>query len=171
MVAASRKHDLENAVVRLHQGLAALRAAAAAVTVPVTPEMARGVQSTENAWRAMEAEFPFLSAREVGDLLGSTSGNVSSFATDRRRAGTLLGIKRRNAYLYPAFQFNVELRAVRPVVPRLLRMANRLDVPSADLAQWLCAPTGQLDDRRPVDLLDEEDVVVQAAENHYGVQW
>lgn len=162
--------EMTAAVQNLHRSVAALGVAAAAISVPVSPQMARGVQASENAWRRMEAEFGLLTGADVADLAGSRSRSRGSYAADRRRAGKLLAIKRRNAFVYPGFQFGPD-GVVLPAVTRLLELGRRLEVPAPDLAQWLCTPTGQLNGRRAVDLLDEPDVVLEAAENHYGVQW
>lgn len=165
-------HDaqVEDAVINMRRSLVALASAATAVRVPVSPQMARGVQATENAWREMDAEFGLLSGAEVADLAGSKARSRTGYASDQRRAGKLLGIRRRNAYLYPGFQFDGTGR-VRPIIPALLSVATRYGVSPEGLAQWLCARTGQLGDQRPVDHLDEQDRVLEAAENHYGVQW
>lgn len=39
------------------------------------------------------------------------------------------------------------------------------------LVQWLCAETGQLDDERPVDHLDNPELVLDAAVHHFGIEW
>ncbi len=165
-------HDaLDQAVINMHRSREALGVAAEALDVPVSVQMARGVQSTENAWRAIESEFSMLSGAEVAALLGSTAKSPTGFATDRRNAGKLLGIKRKNAFLYPGFQFDPRRGEVLPVILELLEIAVKYGRSAEDLAQWLCAGTGQLDDDRPVDRLGEPAVVLEAAENHYGVQW
>lgn len=60
---------------------------------------------------------------------------------------------------------------VLPVIPTLLGITAKYSRSAEDLAQWLCARTGQLDDDRPVDRLGEPALVLEAAENHNGVQW
>lgn len=131
----------------------------------------RGVQGTENAWRAMDAEFGLLTGTEVADLMGSRARSRAGFASDRRKAGKLLGIRRRNTYLYPGFQFDRATGKVLPVIPALLDIAAQYEKSPEGLAQWLCSRTGQLSDGRPVDHLSELERVLEAAENHYGVQW
>ncbi|PYI65871.1 hypothetical protein CVV68_16750 [Arthrobacter livingstonensis] len=162
---------LEQAVVNMHRSLEVLGAAAAALDVPVSPQMARGIQVTENAWRAMEQEFGLHAGSVVAKLLGSTARSMTGFANDRRNAGKLLGIRRRNVYLYPGFQFDRVTGAVLPVIPKLLLLADRLGVSHEGLALWLCDRTGQLHDDRPVDHLQEPDLILAATENHFGVEW
>lgn len=163
--------EAEQAVVNMHRSLAALGAAISAVKVPVSPQMARGVQATENAWREIEAEFGFLTGVEVAGILGSRSSNPTGYATDKRRAGKLIGVRRRNAFVYPGFQFDRAEGQVLPVIPELLKVAKKYDKTAEGLTQWLCAPTGQLDGDRPVDHLIHPERVLEAAENHYGVEW
>jgi hypothetical protein len=166
-------HDavIEQAVANMRRSLAALGSAASAIDLPASPQMARGVQATENAWRAMDAEFGLLSGSEVARLLGSKARSAAGFAADRRKAGKLLGIRRRNAFVYPGFQFDLAAGAVLPVIPALLELVARYGKSPEGLAQWLCARTGQLGDERPVDHLHEVERVLEAAGNHYGVEW
>lgn len=166
----SRTAEWESAFQSMHRSMDALGSAVAAVKLRASPQMARGIQATENAWRDMEDEFGLLSASEVAERMGSRSRSRNGYATDKRKAGKLLGIKRRNAYLYPGFQFDRSAN-VLPVIPRLLTVAAEYGISHEGLAQWLCAPTGQLDDERPVDHLHEPERVAQAAVNHYGVEW
>ncbi len=166
-------HDaaIEQAIVNSRRSIQVLGAAAAALDVPVSPQMARGVQATENAWREMEREFGLLSGTHIAAELGSRAKSGTGFATDRRHARQLLGIRRRNAYLYPGFQIDRTNGTVLPVIPLLLELINRLGKSDEGLAQWLCVPTGQLDGDRPVDHLRDRDVVLRAAERHFGVEW
>lgn len=162
--------ETERAVINMHRSLTALGASVAALQVSASPQMARGLQATENAWREMESEFGLLTGRQVAELMGSRSRTPTGYATDQPKAGKILGIRRRNAYLYPGFQFTPE-GAVLPVIPKLLKVAAKYDKSSEGLGQWLCAPTGQLDGERPVDHLGDGCRVIEAAENHYGVEW
>lgn len=165
-------HDaMEQAVINMRRSREALGLAAEALEVPVSAQMARGVQATENAWRDIEAEFGLLTGVEVAAFFGSNAKSPTGFATDRRKAGKLLGIKRKNAFLYPGFQFVLGAGEVLPVIPVLLEIIDRHNRSAGDLTQWLCARTAQLDNDRPVDRLDEPAAVLEAAKNHYGVQW
>ncbi|WP_125617038.1 hypothetical protein [Specibacter cremeus] len=168
---APRQEALTEAAENMRRSIEALGAAIESLQVPVSPQMARGVQATENAWRDMLGEFGFISAEEVGELLGSNAQAASGFAGDRRRSGTLIGIPRKNTFVYPMFQFDASRGIVRPAILKLLAVGKKYGIKPEWLAQWLCAPTGQLHGDRPVDHLDDVDRVVEAAEHHYGVQW
>ncbi|WP_026819157.1 hypothetical protein [Arthrobacter castelli] len=166
---AARNDTLEAGLRTMHASLAALGPAIASVQVPVPPQMARGVQARENGWRRIEHEFRLLTAPQVADLLGSQSSNRNAYAADRRKKGQLLGVRRRNAYLYPGFQFDGA--SIHPLIPELIKIADRHHVEPGDLAQWLCLKTRQLAGDRPVDHLNERERVINAATRHFGVQW
>lgn len=126
--------------------------------------------ATENAWRSMEREFGLLSAQEASTALGSRAKDRSTLAHDRRESGQLLGVRRGNAVLYPGFQFdrNGDVHQVIPALIQVARQARRSD---EDLAQWICLPSGYLDDDRPVNPLQDADAVLAAAQGHIGVEW
>lgn len=158
-------------LVNMHRSLDALRPALASVATPYSPELAQGLAATENAWRDMEAEFGLLTAQEVAERCGSRAKGRSSLAHDKRRAGQLFGISRLNATLFPGFQID-QTGTIRPVIARLVSIIKEHGRTEEDLAQWMCLPSGYLDDARPVDLLgQQDDAVVAAAEGHFGVQW
>ncbi|ALE91630.1 hypothetical protein AOC05_03575 [Arthrobacter alpinus] len=60
---------------------------------------------------------------------------------------------------------------MRPVIAALLEIIAKYQRSVEDLTHWLCTRTGQWDDDRPVDRLDEPAVVLEAVKSHYGVQW
>lgn len=110
------------------------------------------------------------SERAVGERLGSRAINARSTASDRRRAGKLLAVRRGNAYLYPAFQFADN--AVVPAVEELAALADEHGWTQEDLVLWLCAPSRWLRDRRPVDLLGRDPQrVVAAARAKLATAW
>lgn len=163
-----------SAVVRLlyEQARAAktLKRSLASITQVVSPEAAARAQVTENAWRAMDQEFRLLTAAEVAELVGSTSKNRKSYAADARRDGRILGVKRINQFVYPAFQF--EYGHPRPVMHQLWNVAQRLEISAETVLLWLTAPTiwwGA--EMRPVDRLSEPAEVVEAFESHFGTEW
>ena len=68
---------------------AALRRSLSTLSGEVSPEQTYRAQSTENAWRAIEAEFGLLTAAEVARIVGSTAKSAKSYAADARRALSL----------------------------------------------------------------------------------
>ncbi|MFF0904971.1 UNVERIFIED_CONTAM: hypothetical protein RF653_14950 [Kocuria sp. CPCC 205316] len=149
---------------------AALRRSLSALTGDVSPEQAYRAQTTENAWRAIEREYGLFSAAEVAQVVGSTAKSAKSYATDARKAGRLLAVKRMNKLLYPGFQ----LTHTGPllVIRHLHQTAQRLEVGEESVLLWLTAPTTWWgEDSRPVDHLQEPEEVVRAFEVHYGTEW
>lgn len=136
---------------------------------PISPQMTVGIAATENAWLDMENEFGLLDGREVASLAGSKQA-TGGFANDRRRARKLLGIFRRNAYLYPRFQFT-ESGEIYQAVLNVLRDAPELGVTDEDVAQWFLLESPSLDGRRPVDAIEDADEVLVVFRGRFGAQW
>lgn len=171
---AVQADDEASGVVRLlyaqAQAAKTLQRSLASLTQEVPPEVASRAQATENAWREMGREFGMLTSAEVGELVGSTSKSPKSYAADARKGGRILGVKRMNKFLYPAFQF--DQGKPLPVVRRLWSAAERFQLSDETILLWLTAPiTWWGDDSRPVDHLDEPDEVLHAFESHYGAEW
>lgn len=158
------------AAINMERSVEALGPALAEVEVESSPQLARSMQATENAWRKMEAEFGFLTSTQVSEAVGSKSPN-RSYASDQRAAGRLLAVKRPGGFKYPGFQLDHREHAVRPVIQGLLKLAAEAGRTEAGLALWMISPTGYLDGARPVDLLDEPETVVEAARQSFNVQW
>lgn len=149
---------------------AALRRSLSALTGDLSPEQAYRAQTTENAWRAIEREFGLLTAAEVAQVVGSTAKSAKSYASDARRAGRLLAVKRMNKLLYPAFQLTEA--GPLPVIRNLHQAAQGLEVGEESVLLWLSAPTTWWgDSSRPVDHLQDPEEVALAFEKHYGAEW
>lgn len=158
-------------VVNEMYAIDALGAAMASAPEPVSPELARSLQAQENWWRKIEREFPSLSSREVAELLGAKSTN-RNFASQQRRAGKLLGYTRRHAALFPVFQFDQAKGLVRPVIPQLLEVTRRHNVPDEDVVLWMVAYSSLFPEQdRPVDHMDDPEALLSAAEIHFGAIW
>ncbi|MFD0046998.1 hypothetical protein ACFVGV_17590 [Pseudarthrobacter scleromae] len=151
-------------------GIAALGPALAEIETPVSPQLARSLAATENAWRKLEAEFGLLSSREVSELVGSRSPN-RSYASEQRSKGKLLAVKRPGGLRYPGYQFDRTEHAIRPVMADLIRVASEAERSEASVALWMTLPSGYLDGARPVDQLSDPDKVVEAAQQSFNVQW
>lgn len=147
----------------------ALGPAMAAFRGTTSPQLARAVQATENVWKGIEAEFGLLTSADVAALIG-TGKSGRSFASDQRAAGKLIGIKRGNRVLFPGFQFDRPAGKVRSVVPELLRMAKDVGWDEEDLVLWLVAPSGYFHGDRPVEHLNDADLVEKARQKA-TVEW
>lgn len=135
----------------------------------VSPQMAAGVAETENAWQRMEDEFGLLDGREVARISGSRQ-STGGYANDRRKARSLLGVHRANAYRYPGFQFD-RRGHVYPSVQDVLGLALEFAVSDEDVAQWFLLGAPSLDGRRPVDLIGDADEVQAEFRDRFGAQW
>lgn len=154
-------------VVRARQSMAAL--APAMQKLPAVPAgLARIAQATENAWKRVEDEFGLLTSTEVAARLGSRSVNRDLAKTYRKR-GLLLAVRRLNSFRYPGFQFTRDGQ-IRSTIPELVALSAELSWPQEEVVLWLCAPSGAFDGDRPVDHLDEADVIERARETA-TIEW
>lgn len=151
-------------------GLRHLRDATVTSPVFVDPATARSVQATENVWRRIGEEFGLYSSVRVSELLGSRSAN-RTIASDMRARGELLGVKRRNAYVYPGFQFDGRTGDVLPWVARLIALGRESDRNSADVIMWMMSPTTYFEGDRPVDHVAKTDRLLDVAERAWSIQW
>lgn len=154
---------------RMLQSMRLLGDAIESLHQPISPQMAAGIAAAENAWREMEAEFGLLDGRAVAQIAGSKQ-TTGGFANDRRKARKLLGIFRRNAYLYPGFQFT-ESGGVHQSVLDVLRDAPELEVSDEDAAQWFLLESPSLDGRRPVDVIEDAGEVLAVFRSRFGARW
>ncbi|WP_291278512.1 hypothetical protein [Galactobacter sp.] len=158
-------------VAQYHRDLEALHLSLsdADVSPDLSEEAVAGVVATESLWATIDRRFGLLSSAQAARAAGAR-GTKSTLATDRRRAGKLMGIRRNNALFFPGFQFSDG--AVVPAAERVAMAARELRVPESDALAWFMLPTRQLDsDAAPVDALKDPDAVELAFRNHFGVQW
>jgi hypothetical protein len=148
-----------------------LRRAMAASPATVSPQLARGLQATENIWRGMAAEFRLLTSGQVAALLGARPSN-RKLASRRRAAHQIAGVVRRNAVLYPGFQFDRIHGTILTLMERLIELSTANGWSEEDLLLWLCSPTTSFDaEDRPVDHFDDPDAVVAAAKAAFETEW
>jgi hypothetical protein len=121
------------------------------------------LQARRNARARAEflEEVGALTSAQVAELAGSSARNRAALANRWRREGRIFAVTYRERLLYPAFQFDGEGN------PRSLIAAVLAALPVTDpwaVALWFVACTGQLGDRRPIDLLETApDAVIAAA--------
>lgn len=126
-----------------------------------SPQLARAVQASENVWKDIAREYGMLTSMEVAQLIGSEKSG-RSLAADQRAAGKLISIKRGNKQLYPGFQFDRGAQKVRPAIQDLVAVAAEVGWDEQDLVFWLVSPSGYFGGERPVDHLDDVDLVDKA---------
>ena len=126
-----------------------------------------------HAQRSAEARLDLVSehgawsAAEIAVRAGSTAANRSALAYSWRTAGRALGVEFSGRVVFPAFQFTADGQP-RPVVAAVLRHLRGAGLNDWQAALWFSSPTGWLDDRRPVDVLDHDPAAVELAAAQFG---
>ncbi|MER2135748.1 MAG: hypothetical protein ABS910_13820 [Arthrobacter sp.] len=89
---------------------------------------------------------------------------------DNLRAGHLTGKARVLAvadggtFLYPGFQFDETRARMVPAVKDIIRLGRLGGWRDEELLQWFCRPNPLLSGKRPVDVLQDEELLLPAAE-------
>jgi hypothetical protein len=103
-------------------------------------------------WRAALGEV--WETGQVTELLGVSRQAVAQ----RVRAGTLLGLRGRGTTLFPAWQFDSQRRAVRPIVGALLaEFRTGRDTDPWTIASWAMTPQTELRGNTPAELLVKDE--------------
>ena len=137
------------------------------------PPAAPGGSSRAAADAADEAEFAAMRSayRAAGGFAGGDDlarllqdCGRGSFSTLARRivAGEVFGFEWRHTFWIPMFQFTDGLEVKPGLKAVLAELASEYD--GRRLADWFVEPNGWLEERRPIDVIDESpDDVLQAA--------
>ncbi|PSB06016.1 hypothetical protein C7B62_23900 [Pleurocapsa sp. CCALA 161] len=100
---------------------------------------------------------------EVAKLIGC---QAITTVHDRRKAGTLLGLKDNGVYKFPLWQFDPE--GDDSVIDRLPELLKTLQISDFAKLNWLSKPLRAFEGRTPVEVLksgderDVEDLIVEA---------
>ncbi|MHA6695602.1 hypothetical protein [Homoserinimonas sp. A520] len=119
------------------------------------PPIVQALIQTELFVRDIDLEFGMLTAEEAPD--SAKHGLVLD------RAGTVR---------YPGFQFDG--KEIKPVITRLMEVAERHEVDHTSVIYWLCGHTTYIRDPsiRPIDLVETDpDEVLRIADEAWGVVW
>ncbi|MGG7466580.1 hypothetical protein [Plantibacter sp. YIM 135347] len=154
----------------LRHAVDSLEGALATLDTVVPPAVARAAQATENVWREISDEFGLLSSSEVATVLGAANSN-RTYAASLRKRDLLMGVERKNAFVYPGFQLNRDAAKPRAWVARLLTLASQRDRSVSDVILWMVAPSTLFDGDRPVDHRDDDDRIVKVAAQAWDIQW
>ncbi|RFA11803.1 hypothetical protein B7R22_17725 [Subtercola boreus] len=157
------------ALLRRRQAVKEHAAALSRARDVVSPAAAAAAQARENLIRVVRDEFGLHTSTQVATLMGSRSPG-RSLASGLRTAGKLLFIRRLNAYQYPGFQFDGSGH-IRPVIAPLIRLAKERGWDVEDAGLWLLSGTRYLHGDRPVDNLDNPEVVLEAAGEAWAQKW
>jgi hypothetical protein len=100
---------------------------------------------------------------EVAKLIGC---QAITTVHDRRKAGTLLGLKDNGVYKFPLWQFDPE--GDDGVIDRLPELIKTLQISDFAKLNWLMKPSRAFEDRTPIEVLksgneeDVKDLIVEA---------
>jgi hypothetical protein len=130
------------------------------------------VDSGSRSRQAMEEENArqrarFLAAEEtyagpeVSSLAGHTAGNASATASRWKKAGRIFSITTSEGERYPSFQF---AEGKPRAVIRALLLALRPGMSDWQIAFWFVSANSFLGGDRPVDRLNEANLLIRAAE-------
>lgn len=133
----------------------------------LTVSSAAAQQALRNAEARQELlnEFGALDSEQVAQLAGSTAKNRSATVSRYLAGGQVFAIEHRGGRYYPAFQFDADGRP-RPAVAQVLAALEPYGLNGWEIALWFTTASGWLDDRRPVDLLDDNPDKIVAAAGH-----
>lgn len=135
------------------------------------PELVRSLQAEDNWWRRIEAEFGSLSSTETAQLLGASPKN-RNYASSRRAAGQLLGFTRKNSARFPKFQFDLARGSILEVIPEVIGIARNHGINDEDVILWMVGrSTWFAGQDRPVDHLDNREMLLAAARDEFGAAW
>jgi hypothetical protein len=114
---------------------------------------------------AVVLDQEFLDSSGVGVALGSTGINTREAASDLRRSSSLVGLPvRKNKYVYPRFQIDIDRQSVHPIVVEVNRALAAKDDPWG-VASWWISKNPRLGGARPQDLVgtSEQEILVAVA--------
>ena len=104
--------------------------------------------------RRMFETVPMLNAASIAELLGPVN-DVRGYTKRLRDSSTVIALKRGNAYLYPAFQFDADRHKVRPTVSDVNEALGAAGDPWGALAWWT-TPNPRWEHRVPIDHPDDQ---------------
>lgn len=136
-------------------------------TTSATASSAAAQQAVRNAEARQELldEFGAIDSEQVARLAGSNAKNRSATASRYLANGQVFGIEHGGVRYFPAFQFGADGRP-RPVIAQVMEALEPYGLDGWELALWFTTASGWLDDRRPVDVLDEAPAEVVSAAAH-----
>jgi hypothetical protein len=114
-----------------------------------------------------------LSAEQVADTVGSHATNRRALAARWRGEHKVFAVRvPPNMLVYPAFQFDFDAGAPRPVVADVLAaLPAGLRDGGWQLALWWDTPTDFLGWNRPIEMLDKDPAAVVAAAVDEAREW
>lgn len=147
----------------------ALGEAIRSARAPATPALAAAAQARESLYDSIADEFGLLTSAQAGEAMGSRSSASRNLAAKARGEGRALALVRGRYTLFPGFQFSDS--GLRPVIADLRTVGEEYGRTETGLIQWLVSPTTYLHGKRPVDVIDEPDTLLDVARRSFDVEW
>lgn len=124
-------------------------------------------RDAEKQWQAMERDDGLFTITQIAQRLGF-GGGPNSMARQLTGKGRILAVQRGGHFLYPGFQFDPAGGRVIPAVKDVIRMGRYAGWSDEQIALWFYTPNRQLSGKRPVDVRDNEEKLLGAAEDNMG---
>ena len=134
-----------------------------AMTPPHTAGRGVTLQAQRNAEAraALQDEFGLLTSAETARAAGARAKNTSSLASRWRKDRRVFAVPGSDgARLYPGFQFDYSGQPLPVIALIISAFGSALD--GWSLALWFVGSNGWLGGERPVDVLDDDQVIVAA---------
>lgn len=108
-------------------------------------------------------EFGLYTAAELAGRL-NFGGTENARAKNLTGKAPVLALTDGGGVLYPGFQFDEKRARILPAVKDIIRLGRSAGWRDEDLVSWFFRANPLLDGRRPVDLREDEETVLPAAE-------
>jgi hypothetical protein len=131
------------------------------------PLVAAVLRRDADARLALVREWGASSAAELADRAGANASDRAALAAAWTSRGRIIGVDWGGRTVYPAFQFASDGQP-RPVIGRVLAHLRRAGLTDWQAMLWFASPNAWLDDRRPVDVLDDAPAAVEGAAAGFG---
>lgn len=107
------------------------------------------------------SEVPALTAAQIAEAAGSKASNKSATANRWKSAGQIFSVSQAGRETFPAFQF--DHGEPRPIIGKLLAVLQPRNS-AWETAFWFVSSNPWLDGDAPIDRLDEEGALMDAAQ-------
>lgn len=123
---------------------------------------ARGAAAAD-PWERVRREFGLYTASELAERL-DFGGTDNARARHLTGKAPVLAIVETGSVLYPGFQFDEKRTRMLPAVKDTIRLGRLSGRRDEELVRWFFRPNPLLSGKRPVDLREDEEQLLPAAE-------
>jgi len=129
------------------------------------PRGGRGSKGAAAAdpWDPVRREFGLYTVSELAERL-DFGGQENLRARHLTGKARVLAVADNGSILYPGFQFDETRTRMVPAVKDVIRLGRLAGWRDEELIQWFCRPNPLLSGKRPVDVLQDEEHLLPAAE-------